>query len=156
VRHSSSPVISAFISFLPDWGHRISGKFLARKIYFAGPPSQIDRAASDRLAKKLKVTRRTVQRVGLKRALRLMIRRQCRYGLKTTELILAAQSLHLASLQQNVLGPALLFAERWDETHFLELGEQAEQHFLRVHPLQETVPARFRGTGHDLVLKVED
>jgi hypothetical protein len=49
VRHSSSPVISAFISLLPDWEHRISGKFLARKIYFAGPPSQIDRAASDRL-----------------------------------------------------------------------------------------------------------
>ena len=56
-----------------------------------------------------------------------MIRRQCRYGLKSTKLILAAQSLHLASHQQNVLSPAaLLFAERWDETHFLELAEQAE------------------------------
>src|SRR6516164_4503789 len=51
---------------------------------------------------------------------------------------------------------ALLFAERWDETHFLELGEQAEQRFLRVRPLQETVPARFSGIGHDVVLKVED
>src|SRR5215469_10563311 len=86
-----------------------------------------------------------------------MIRWRCRYALKTTKLILAAQSLPLVSHQENVLRPvALLFAERWNETHFLELGEQAEQHFLRVHPLQETVPARFSGIGHYVVLKIED
>jgi hypothetical protein len=29
-----------------DWEHRVTEKILARKFYFAGPPSQIDRAAA--------------------------------------------------------------------------------------------------------------
>ena len=35
----------AFISLLQELEHRVSGKILARKFYFAGPPRQIDRAA---------------------------------------------------------------------------------------------------------------
>jgi len=31
-----------------NWEHRVSGKILARKSYFAGPPTQIDRAAAAR------------------------------------------------------------------------------------------------------------
>ena len=49
-----------------------------------------------------------------------------------------------------------LCPQRRDKTHFLELGEQTEQHFLRVHPFQETVPARFAGVGHDIVFDIEN
>ena len=91
-------------------------------------------------AEKFKVTRRTVQR-------------WTKAGAPVDDPAAMPLWIH----QQNVLRPAaLLFAERWDETHFLELGEQAEQHSLRVLPLQKTVPARFSGIGHDVVLKVED
>jgi hypothetical protein len=40
----------------------------------------------------------------------------------------------------------MLFRRRWDETHFLEPGEQTDQHFFRVHPFQKTVQFGCRHT----------
>jgi hypothetical protein len=46
--------------------------------------------------------------------------------------------------------------QRWDEMHFLELSEEAEEHFFGVDPFQEAVTAGFGGVGHDVVFDVKD